>query len=236
MTMFRAVLGYPRLLACVLMCASLCAAQESQVKDAMAVDISVISDKSGSATLPPYLANQGMERSVVSEKSKEAKLPLYLANPEVESLTVSEKSTAALLPAYLANPIVHNVPDTPQPKERAGFWSFRTWEDPPLRTNAQVFHDKAWIAAQSFWLGSIVYDVELTHEGLAHHKCVEGNGENPYPSRGELYKGHIIEYAVGTLVNWMSMRYVGKPLMFVFPAYGSYEHLRGGTKWLTNCW
>jgi hypothetical protein len=121
------------------------------------------------------------------------------------------------------------------PPPKAGFWSFRAPDDPVLRSNHEVFHDKTLLATQAFWLGAITYDVELTHQGLAHHNCVE-HGDDPHPSRSELYVGNLPEYLVGSGFNYISMRYFGKPNIFLFATWGSVEHLRGGSAWITNCW
>jgi hypothetical protein len=129
--------------------------------------------------------------------------------------------------------------DAPEPQgARAGFWTFGAPDAPaPLRTNREAFRDKTWLAAQTVWLGAIVYDSELTHEGLAHHRCVEGNSDlGPHPSRRAIYLSDLPEYAVGTAFNWLVLRYVGKPLIFEFPSYGTVQHVRGGSAWLSNCW
>jgi hypothetical protein len=109
-------------------------------------------------------------------------------------------------------------------------------DDPSLRTNHEMFHDKTLILAESAWLGAITYDVELTHQGLAHHRCVEQNGDSQHPSRGALYLGSLPEFAVGTAWNWLAAKYVWKPLILEFPVYSGLEHIRGGSGWLLNCW
>jgi hypothetical protein len=123
------------------------------------------------------------------------------------------------------------------PRSEPGFWSFTDGQDrAPLRTNSQAFRDKGWAVTQSVWLGAIVYDVELTHAGIAHHRCSEANGDYPHPSRASLYLGSIPEYAVGTGFNYLMMRFVGKPMIFVVSGWGTVQHIRGGSAWLTNCW
>lgn len=133
-----------------------------------------------------------------------------------------------------------SLPHAPQPQQsgKTGFWSFRGLNDPVLRTNRQVLHDKTLLATESFWLGSIVYDAELTHQGLAHHKCVEATTlvDDRHPSRGELYAWDVPEFAAGTALNYLMMRFVGKPLIFETAGIASAEHLRGGSKWLMSCW
>jgi len=131
------------------------------------------------------------------------------------------------------------APDAPQPQPvKAGFWTISEPDDAqPLRSNREVWHDKTWRGLQLFWLGAIVYDMELTHAGIARHKCVEVNQNLPqHPSRGRLYLENLPEYAAGTAFNWLALRYIGKPLIFVFPAMASEVHLRAGSTWPTNCW
>lgn len=133
-----------------------------------------------------------------------------------------------------------SLPNAPQPQgpEAAGFWTFRGLDGPVLRTNREAIHDKTLLGAEAFWLGSIVYDAELTHQGLAHHKCVEASTlvDDRHPSRGELYVWDVPEFAVGTALNYLMLRFVGKPLIFETVGIASVEHLRGGSRWLTNCW
>jgi len=134
------------------------------------------------------------------------------------------------------------LPENPQPQfePTATFWSwggFGSSRQGALRSNRQAFHDKTWLITQGVWLAAISYDVEATHQGLAHHKCVEGNeGADTRPSRGDLYRGHIPEYAFGTVWNYVMLRLLWKPEIFTFPVYGGIEHFRDGSKWLTDCW
>jgi hypothetical protein len=134
-------------------------------------------------------------------------------------------------------------PDAPEPfqppvKEKPSFWTFGGPDAPaPLRTNHEVFHDRFFLSEQAFWLSAIVYDSEITHQGIAHHRCQEGNQNLPaHPSRGQIYRSDIPEYAVGTAYNFLMMKYMWKPLSMLFPAVGGTEHIRGGSEWLLNCW
>lgn len=157
--------------------------------------------------------------------------------------TASGAAPIRLTPAELCSrspKVCEQLPDAPPwtTHPKPGFWSFGDAGGPtPLRTNYEVWHDKAWGVTQAVWLGSIVYDVELTHAGLAHHRCVEGNGIlRAHPSRAALYVSNLPEYLVGTGLNWIMLKFVTKPLIFEMPAWGSIEHIRGGSQWLTNCW
>ena len=129
----------------------------------------------------------------------------------------------------------HKKSEPPAP----GFWDVGNPDSSqPLRTNSQIFHDHLWQTTQAVWLSSIVYDEEVTHQGLAHHKCYEKNlFNNPNPSRWQLYRNSIPEYAFGTAFNYLMMRYVTKSLILGFPAIATKEHIEGGTQWFTEgCW
>ena len=157
--------------------------------------------------------------------------------------TVHEGETVSIAPAELcarSPEICRQVNDEPFKfiRPKATFWSAGDADAPyPLRTSYEVWHDRTWRTTQAIWLGAIIYDVELTHAGLAHRRCVEGNRNlSQHPSRQGLYLSNLPEYAVGTGFNWLMLKFVGKPLIFVVPTMGSVEHIRGGTSWLTGCW
>ena len=108
--------------------------------------------------------------------------------------------------------------------------------EPALRNDSVV--NKKFIVAHAVLLGSLVYDAELTHEGLAHHKCVEAN---PYlgvhPSRGEIYGENLLAFGAITGLDWITARLIKVHyLPYVLPAAESVVHLRGGSQWLTECW
>ncbi|HTV56372.1 MAG TPA: hypothetical protein VMI06_15825 [Terriglobia bacterium] len=108
----------------------------------------------------------------------------------------------------------------------------------PAAVRDQKVFNKKFIAAHVALLGSIVYDSELTHQGLAHHECVEANSYlGLHPSRGELYRQNLLAFgAVGGL-DWVAAKFIKIPyLPYVTPGVESVIHLRGGSKWLTQCW
>jgi hypothetical protein len=156
--------------------------------------------------------------------------------PAPPAPVVNENDQAAV-PVYLLDPAIRDLPDAPVPREehKVGFWSFRNWDEPDLRSNREIMHDKVFLTAHGIWLASIVYDVELTHQGLAHHKCVE-RGADGYPSRGELYTGDLIPFGVGTFLDFLFIKYVSKPYILPITGATSFVHFRGGTRWLRNCW
>jgi hypothetical protein len=140
--------------------------------------------------------------------------------------------------AYVPQPGERLISTEPLPISKPGFWDFGSWDaEKPLRTNYEVFHDKAFWGSEAFWLGTIIYDVEATHQGIAHHKCVEGNDDgNYYPSRAQLYRKSLPEFTVGTAFGLAMLKYVTKVSIFEFPAYSGTGHIRGGSSWFLNCW
>jgi len=108
--------------------------------------------------------------------------------------------------------------------------------EPALKT-VKVFNKK-FIAAHTAFLASIVYDAELTHQGLAHHKCVEAN---PYlglhPSRGEVYRQNLLAFGAISGLDWATARFIKIPYIpYVTPIVETTVHIQGGSKWLTECW
>lgn len=108
--------------------------------------------------------------------------------------------------------------------------------EPALRNDSVL--NRKFIAAHAVLLGSMVYDAELTHEGLAHHKCVEAN---PYlgihPSRGEIYGQNLLAFSAITGLDWITAKLIRvRYLPYIAPVAESVVHLRGGSQWLTECW
>ena len=126
----------------------------------------------------------------------------------------------------------------PLPREKAGFWAGENpgGSDIPLRTNREVWTSKSFVLSEAGYLGAVVFDVEATHQGLAHHRCVEGNGDELHPSRRELYRNALPEYGFSLVFGWLMAHYVWQPLVFELPAIGMVKHVRGGAHWLENCW
>lgn len=126
-------------------------------------------------------------------------------------------------------------PDAPEPVQRradGGLQHDKTAKDKPALT-------KTWYAAHAVYLGSVVFDAEMTHQGLAHHACVEANGE-PHPSRGELYRNGLIEF--GLLTGFDLLMAKARPpkafkwVPFMGAGYGSFVHFKGGIEWAQKCW
>lgn len=106
----------------------------------------------------------------------------------------------------------------------------------PLEKRATVWNKK-FIAAHAVFLGAIVYDAELTHQGLAHHKCVEANTSfGTHPSRGEIYGKSLLAFGAIGGMDWLLAKTGIRYVPYVGPAFGSAIHFTGGSKWLTDCW
>jgi hypothetical protein len=117
-----------------------------------------------------------------------------------------------------------NLPDNPQPR---------------------VF-SKAFLIGHGIYLASNVFDIEMTHQGLAHHRCVEGGFDGgQHPSRGELYRGDLPVFGFLTFMDILFKMEYNRPdirtkwlvwMPFSFAGWGTMGHLRGGIKWYTDCW
>lgn len=122
-----------------------------------------------------------------------------------------------------------NLPDAPQVQVDNGLHPL------PWR---KAFKQKRFYIPMTIALTSVVYDTELTHEGIAHHRCIEGNPDlHIYPSRGELYR-YSFAWMGGETVAMYLLNKAGMP-WFTYDtgfAVGSYKHFDGGTRWLTECW
>jgi hypothetical protein len=99
------------------------------------------------------------------------------------------------------------------------------------------FINKKFLAVHAVFLASIVYDAELTHQGLAHHKCVESNPDlGTHPSRGRIYGENTLAFSAISGLDWILGKTKIPVLPYVSPLVGTAVHLTGGSKWLTECW
>ncbi len=139
-------------------------------------------------------------------------------------------------------PATHILPDAPEPSSREEFapaaYVSSGSKQPVAAIKAEPVFNKKFIAVHTAFLASIVYDAELTHQGLAHHKCVESNTElGTHPGRGEIYRQNMAVFGVIGGLDWVASRFIRVPLLpYVSPSVASAEHITGGSKWLTECW
>jgi hypothetical protein len=108
----------------------------------------------------------------------------------------------------------------------------------PQLTWAEAAKSKKFWIPTAIVFGAIVFDVEATHQGIAHGVCIEGNDDLPaYPSRGELYRNAL--YTKGVIIG---MGYVFTKLKVPWPVYAGMatysvqSNIRGGVGWLRECW
>jgi hypothetical protein len=160
-----------------------------------------------------------------------------LPPPEQSPSTQTAQPTSALPDAPSANaPVSKGIPilDLKPPILH-----------PKAPTPVDPIWDKKMWAAHIFFAGSMVFDVEATHQGLAHHNCAEGNlsfGE--HPGRWELYKDNLFQFVPEVAMDWLGAfagrsahgpRWMWKPIGYMGPIYGGTIHLRGGVRWIVDC-
>jgi hypothetical protein len=135
----------------------------------------------------------------------------------------------------VANVLAENLPDAPS--------TFLQRRSPVSahsagRSNAQRVWTRKFLAAHGILLASGIYDAEVTHQGLAHHRCVEKNFGNPYPSRGKSYRDALLPIAAVTAADW-AMAKLRIPILpyTLMPAGLSVVHFQSGSQWFTHdCW
>jgi hypothetical protein len=134
------------------------------------------------------------------------------------------------------------LPDAPQPRPTeaspAAFYETKSSKQPVAAVKAEPIFNKKFIAVHTGLLASIVYDAELTHQGLAHHKCVESNTElGTHPGRGTIYGQNMLAFGAISGLDWVAARFIKIPFLpYVTPTVAATEHITGGSKWLTECW
>lgn len=107
----------------------------------------------------------------------------------------------------------------------------------PYPSNREIFKMKSFWIPTAVHLSGDLFDAEITHAGLAHHRCIEGN-PNLYghPSRGQLYLNNLIEF--GAITGFRFLLKKGK-VPFVSEGMGLASgafHFEGGAQWPLYCW
>jgi hypothetical protein len=109
---------------------------------------------------------------------------------------------------------------------------------PAAPSTLQRWDDRTFWATFGVSVTSQIYDNEMTHQGLAHHKCVENSDLdfNRHPSRASLYGISLVEttsiFAIGYLLHKGHLHFIPQG-MFLGNAG---IHFRAGTQWVTQCW
>ena len=131
------------------------------------------------------------------------------------------------------------LPDAPSEKmePKKGVWDDSVLPGPNI-TWRHVFTDKRFLIPHLVMIGSVVFDAEITHAGIAHHKCVEGNTSlDRHPSRSELYVNSMIPALALTGLDALMRK--GKLPFYIYdgaPVYGTIIHMKAGSSWLGHCW
>ena len=142
--------------------------------------------------------------------------------------------TLLLLTVPLTTQDLSQFPEAPVPVKQNASGGYevdkaRLVKDRPALT-------KKFIAAHAIFLGANVFDIEMTHQGAAHHRCVEGGFDgDPHPSRGEMYRNDGIVFAALTLMDFAFQK-AHPPRAFSWvpymgSTYGTAVHLKGGIEW-----
>jgi hypothetical protein len=122
-------------------------------------------------------------------------------------------------------------PDAPEPVKPSLFGGWEKDRFPGVR---QPVFTKKFIAAHAAFLGSTIFDVEMTQHCIHRGTCVEGNGESRREGRVGMYTNDLIPFAVLTgfdaLIQWGHPPKAFRWLPYLAPAYGTVVHLRGGIK------
>jgi hypothetical protein len=137
---------------------------------------------------------------------------------------------------WMQQAVFGQLPDAPQPSTaKCGPWS--CW-NPHIRPNAEVLKNGAFLFAAVGDAAVATFDVEMTHQGLAHHRCVEANPGLPlHPSRGQLYRSDAMEEATVAGFGFLSTK-LGLPrwITLAMLPYPAEVHIRGGMSWVGRCW
>ena len=179
-------------------------------------------------------------------------IPLAANGQRVPTEAESTGTNCCRAPDTLSVPIaperatqINPLLETPTPREdeyaKNGF-PVEAYEPghpkmPKVAITKTVVLSKKFLAAHTVYLGSIVYDAELAHQGLAHHRCVEENTNlGIHPSRGEFYAKSLLVFGAVSGLDWFIAKTGIRYLPYIGPATGTAIHLTGGSKWLADCW
>ena len=109
------------------------------------------------------------------------------------------------------------------------------YELPQAPSSSKIEKRIFWITNGIFLPASVIYDVEVTHQGLAHHRCVEGNEFLAgHPSRGQLYLVNggfaLGEFGVDYLLHRAHVHWIDN----MGAVAGGIVHFQAGSTWFTH--
>ena len=134
-------------------------------------------------------------------------------------------------------PDAPSVAQTPASAARCGPWS--CWNVAEhSRPWSEVVKNKTMWTAIGIDLAAGAFDVEMSHEGYAHHRCVEGGeGLPPHASRAQLYKHNVGEQVFVIAYDLMATKIkMPRWLLYGMDVYPIEAHMRAGLRWYENCW
>lgn len=126
------------------------------------------------------------------------------------------------------------LPDAPDPQP-APAKQRRQWSDVKFRSNGETLSNKSMWLFDFAAIAPGLLDAEVSHAGLAHHKCAEAHHLN---SRWQLYRNNLPEWGVELAIGFLGTK-VKMPrwLMFSVAAYPIEAHGRATARWLDGpCW
>lgn len=101
-----------------------------------------------------------------------------------------------------------------------------------------VFTNKTYIVTVIADVGSGLFDTGMTHQGVAHHRCLEGNiNDGPHPSMGHWFAVTCLSgvgfAGLGLLFTKLSL---SRWMVAGLAPYSMQVHIRAGIRWGENCW
>lgn len=100
----------------------------------------------------------------------------------------------------------------PTRQEAAGFWTMRSFNDAPLRTNKQILKSKSFWGLNSAFAAVVIYDVRHTHG-------VRESAGSEYP---------VIPAVIA--LDYLMDRFVSRSLSVEAPVYGIIHYTRDALK------
>lgn len=112
------------------------------------------------------------------------------------------------------------------------------WDGEISRSNREVFKNKPYLFTVLTDVASGVFDAEMSHEGYAHHRCIEGGeGLGRYATRGALYRNNLPEQLFVIGYGFIATKAKMPSWLMPVPViYAVQSHLRAGLQWWQNCW
>jgi hypothetical protein len=131
--------------------------------------------------------------------------------------TTCTKSNGEACPEWL-HKTIGQYPPAPLPaltgvrSTPAGFWTFRTWKEPDLRTTKQVFTSKTFIILHAAFAAAVFVDIAHTH--------------------GAREKFHSELPVIPAFIGWdfLMDKYVSRSYSVEAPIYGIFHYTRDALK------